>query len=381
MMESTSALTPESARDHLRAVIDPEIYQNIIDLGLVYDVHVDEANAVDVKMTLTSPQCPLGPEIVQNVEKVLAAKGASDVRVQIVWEPRWTPDAMTDDLKRELGILEETIEDEGPQLVPEPKPYILLTLKPQKEQRMARRVQVFAHRGAKLAAPENTLPAFQKALDMGADGIELDVQCSKDGALMILHDFTLDHTTNGHGLLKEFSAAELAALDAGSHFSPDFAGTRIPTLEQIFDLVGSRCRINVEIKSQEPDGGREVDLVAALVKRRKLYDQVIISSFNPLSLIRMRWTDSRIALGYLYYQPVPDALWAAWFASLLKPEAIHPHHALVDEELIAFAHANDCAVNVWTVNDVPEAQRLADLGVNVIMTDAPDRMLAALDEG
>jgi glycerophosphoryl diester phosphodiesterase len=244
---------------------------------------------------------------------------------------------------------------------------------------MSRRVQVFAHRGAKRAAPENTLPAFQKALDMGADGIELDVQCSADGRLMVLHDFTLDHTTNGRGPLKNFTAAELTALDAGSHFSPNFAGTPIPTLDQVLDLVSDRCRINVEIKNQEPEGGREVDLVAALIRERDLYDQVIVSSFNPITLIRMRWTDERIALGYLYYQPVPEALWAAWFTSLLKPEAIHPHHALVNEELIHFANTANCAVNVWTVNDIDEAQRLTDLGVDAIITDAPDLLIAALD--
>jgi metal-sulfur cluster biosynthetic enzyme len=131
---TSEPLTSESAREHLRAVIDPEIYQNIIDLGLVYDVTVDDANAVDVKMTLTSPQCPLGPEIVRNVEKVLTEQGASEVRVQIVWEPRWTPDAMTDELKRELGILE----DEEPMAEPEPQPYIPPPLPPKKKSLLGR---------------------------------------------------------------------------------------------------------------------------------------------------------------------------------------------------------------------------------------------------
>jgi metal-sulfur cluster biosynthetic enzyme len=114
-------LTPKSAREALKAVIDPEIYQNIVDLGLVYDIYVDEAQAVDVTMTLTTPHCPMGPQILQQVDSVLREQGASDVAVHIVWEPMWTPDAMTDDLKRQLGILQDD-EDEEEEVVLEAPP-------------------------------------------------------------------------------------------------------------------------------------------------------------------------------------------------------------------------------------------------------------------
>jgi metal-sulfur cluster biosynthetic enzyme len=117
----SKTLTDESARDHLRAVIDPEIYQNIVDLGLVYGVEVQPDQAVDVTMTLTTPHCPMGPQIIENVEKVLSSHGASDVRVHIVWEPMWTPDAMTDELKRLLGIIPEE-EEEEPIYIPPPPP-------------------------------------------------------------------------------------------------------------------------------------------------------------------------------------------------------------------------------------------------------------------
>src|SRR3954469_11282788 len=100
-------LTAEGYREALKAVIDPEIYQNIVDLGLVYSVAVQDANAVTVTMTLTTPHCPMGPQIIGNVEQTLLGKGASAVNVNIVWEPAWTPHAMTDDLKRQLGIREE----------------------------------------------------------------------------------------------------------------------------------------------------------------------------------------------------------------------------------------------------------------------------------
>lgn len=112
-------LTPKSAREALKAVIDPEIYQNIVDLGLVYDIYVDDARAVDVTMTLTTPHCPLGPQIIQQVQDVLQEEGASSVDVHIVWDPMWTPDAMTDELKRQFGILDDEEEEE---LVIEPPP-------------------------------------------------------------------------------------------------------------------------------------------------------------------------------------------------------------------------------------------------------------------
>jgi metal-sulfur cluster biosynthetic enzyme len=118
---TNEALTNESARNYLRAVIDPEIYQNIVDLGLVYGVEIQPDQAADVTMTLTTPHCPMGPQIIENVDKVLRGHGASDVRVHIVWEPMWTPDAMTDDLKRQLGIMAEE-EEEEPLYIPPPPP-------------------------------------------------------------------------------------------------------------------------------------------------------------------------------------------------------------------------------------------------------------------
>jgi glycerophosphoryl diester phosphodiesterase len=241
-----------------------------------------------------------------------------------------------------------------------------------------RRPQIFAHRGAKRVAPENTLPAFQKALEMGVDGIELDVHTSKDGQLVVIHDFTVDKTTNGQGRVETFSASELAQLDAGSRFDPAFAGVGVPTLGQVLDLVGDRCRVNVEIKCEEHDGGDEVELLAALIHQRQLYEQVIVSSFNPITLIKLRWVDPKIQLGLLYFQELPPHLRQAWFTPILQPQALHPYHGLVTANLVAWARRQGCAVNTWTVNEVAEARRLADLGVDVIMTDAPDGMVGAL---
>jgi len=238
--------------------------------------------------------------------------------------------------------------------------------------------QIYAHRGARMVAPENTLPAFERALAMGVDGIELDVHLSSDGQLVVIHDFTLEKTTNGHGLVTRQTAAELARLDAGSHFSPEYSHVGVPTLNQVFDLVGNRCRVNVEIKSEEPDGGPAADALVALLRARRLHDQVIVSSFNPITLIKLRWLEPTLALGLLYEEPLPPHLQQAWLSPILQPQALHPWSPLVTEPFMAWARALGLAVNVWTVNDLPEARRLAALGVDVIMSDVPDLLMQDL---
>ena len=243
---------------------------------------------------------------------------------------------------------------------------------------MSGKSSVFAHRGARRVAPENTLPAFEQALAMGVAGIEFDVHRSADGRLVVIHDFAVDKTTNGRGLVSEMRSAELRKLDAGSHFDAAFAGVQIPFLEEVLDLVGDRCRLNIEIKSMDPYANDASDDVAAVIRERNLYDQVIVSSFNPVTLIKMRHLDPAIALGMLYDDSMPAFLRTVWAGPPICPEAQHPHYALIDAGFMAWARALPAAVNTWTVNDVTEARRLAALGVDVIMTDFPDLILQGL---
>ena len=262
--------------------------------------------------------------------------------------------------------------------------------------------QIFAHRGANAVAPENTLPAFEKALELGADGIELDVQATADGALAVLHDFNLDRTTTGAGLLRTFTLAQLAGVDAGVRFDDSFEGTPIPTLEQVFDLVGDRCVVNVEIKNMDWNGGREAEPLARMIQQRKLYDQVIVSSFNPIALRKMRQLDPSIALGLLYFTKPPRRTEAtgnfiqrvrrvplkflllhlsrAWLSPRIAAEALHPHFASIDAQLVEKALSRGQLVNAWTVNSGAEARRLARLGVNAIITDLPDKIRQSLSK-
>jgi glycerophosphoryl diester phosphodiesterase len=244
---------------------------------------------------------------------------------------------------------------------------------------MPNQTEVFAHRGAKMVAPENTIPAFEQAIELGAHGVEFDVQCSKDGVLVVMHDFTVDKTTNGHGRVADLTATELGKLDAGSHFDKKFSNVGVPTLEEVLAVTAGRLKLNIEIKSQDHLGGHEVEPLVEMIQKGNLYDQVIVSSFNPITLIKLRHLDPQVALGLLYRgQQLPSFLREILLSPTLRPEAFHPHHTLIDEEYMVWANAIPAAVNTWTVNDPDEARRLATLGVNTIITDVPDTILAAL---
>jgi len=244
---------------------------------------------------------------------------------------------------------------------------------------MKQKTKVYAHRGANRVAPENTLPAFAEAIAQGAHGIELDVQCSKDGVLVVMHNFTVEKTTNGHGRVGDLTAAQLGKLDAGSHFNAKFANVGVPALEEVLALTAGKLMLNIEIKSFDGMGGHEVEPLVDLIEQGNLYEQVIVSSFNPVTLIKMRHVAPRVLLGLLYSdEELPAFLREIWLSSILRPEAFHPEHLLIDDEYMVWANAIPAAVNTWTVNEVEEARRLAALGVDVIITDVPDTILDAL---
>lgn len=237
------------------------------------------------------------------------------------------------------------------------------------------RTLVLGHRGASGSAPMNTLPAFELALAQGADGIELDTHLTKDGVLIVLHDFTVDHTTDGSGYARDMTLAEIKQLDAGHKFGDSFRGTRIPTLDEVFDCVGSKLFINVEIKSESQATDGVEQAVADCIRRHDLQSSSIVSSFNPYALQRFRPILPEVPIGYLY---APN--WTFWpeIMDTTQHEARHPHSSVIDAAYMKAARENGWRVNTWTVNDPQEAQRLRDLGVDAIITDYPARMIEAL---
>ncbi len=227
---------------------------------------------------------------------------------------------------------------------------------------------IFGHRGASADAPMNTIPAFDLAAEQGADGIELDVQISADDQLVVIHDKTVDATTNGTGLVKAQTLGDLQALDAGGWKSDTYAGTMIPTLDDVFEAVGQRLFINVEIKTTTWRKTGIEALVAACIQRHNMSKRVIVSSFNPLALRRYQRIDDTM-IGLL---TAPDImLFARALAWGLPYTAYHPHERTVNPSMVQTLKKKGKFINVWTINDVQRARVLRDMGVNTIMTDKP----------
>ncbi len=220
--------------------------------------------------------------------------------------------------------------------------------------------KVIAHRGASADAPENTLAAFQLALEYGADGIELDVMLSLDGQLVVIHDDTVDRTTDGSGRVRDMTLKELQAFNAGN-------GQKIPSLSEVFDLFGGKFQINIELKNYSSFFDPLPIKVAELVKEYGFEDFVLISSFNPFNLPRFRRRLPEVKLGLLTQ---PDQA-QRWLWRFIRYDALHPYFNDVDETLVLALHARNRQVNVWTVDEPDEIRRLAALGVDSIITNVP----------
>jgi glycerophosphoryl diester phosphodiesterase len=230
---------------------------------------------------------------------------------------------------------------------------------------------VIAHRGASRDAPENTLAAFRLAAEMGADAVELDARLSADGAVVVLHDQTLDRTTNGTGSVSDRSLAELKTLDAGAKFDPRFAGQRIPSLDEVFETIGGRLLINLELKNYERVFDRLAEGVIRIVRRHALERRVLLSSFNPFALRTARRLAPDVPRALLVWQGQNGWMTAA-LRRLTTFEAYHPQDSMTDRATIAEQHARGRRVNVWTVNDVERMRELLLLGCDGLITDVPE---------
>jgi glycerophosphoryl diester phosphodiesterase len=230
-----------------------------------------------------------------------------------------------------------------------------------------------SHRGMMASAPQNTLAAFRKAVEFGADGVELDVQLSKDGAVVVIHDFAVDRTTDGTGRVAQKTLAELKALDAGSKFSPQFAGERIPTLTEVFDVLEGKLLVNIELKALGRN--RDTSLVAPVlevVRKHGMDKRVLFSSFNSYVLRAMKQLAPDIPIGLLYAPDSPIYARHAWLDPFEPHEARHPHFSMLTGPIICWYHARGLRVNTWTVNEPDEMRRLIEAGVDGIITQKPD---------
>lgn len=237
-----------------------------------------------------------------------------------------------------------------------------------------RRPVVVGHRGARALAPENTLAAFQVAVDLRADGVEFDVQRTADGHLIVFHDETLDRTTDGTGPVESRTLDEIKRLDAGRHFEARFQGERIPTLRETFDLLRpTGLLIFLELKDPWRYQGMEAETIA-LIREYRLEDRVQIRSFYHPALHLCYGLAPEIAISELWADRLPTA-------DAVVFKTINAFYPLYTAENLAEIHARGQQATAWTVNDENAARQLIAAGIDGLTTDVPDRMIALVGRG
>jgi glycerophosphoryl diester phosphodiesterase len=231
---------------------------------------------------------------------------------------------------------------------------------------------IFAHRGASAHAPENTLAAFELALAQNADAIELDVKLSADGHAVVIHDPTVNRTTGTRGRVRDLSFQELRSLDAGGFFSEKYRGEKIPLLEEVFEAVGKRAFINVELTNYTTPYDSLVETVCMLVKKFGLQDRVLFSSFFASNLSKARSYLPEVPRGLLAFGGFLGA-WARSFGfNFGRYQALHPYVEDVTSQQVQRVHRLNRRIHVWTVNAADDMRRLFHWGVDAIFTDDPE---------
>lgn len=237
-----------------------------------------------------------------------------------------------------------------------------------------RQVETVAHRGASGYAPENTIAAFDKGVDMKADYIEIDVQRSKDGKLVIIHDTKVDRTTDGTGYVKDLTFDQIRSLDAGSWKGEQFKGEKIPTFDEILDRYHGKIGILIELKAPELYPGIE-EMVAQELKERNLdkpqNEKIIIQSFNFESMKKTNSLLPKVPIGVLTSNRA-DTSEQSLKEFATYADYFNPSYGIVTEELVKQVHANGMKIQSWTVRSQEAAEFLLNMNVDGIITDYPD---------
>ena len=235
---------------------------------------------------------------------------------------------------------------------------------------------IFGHRGASKYAPENTLAAFDLAVQQGAPAVELDTMLCRDGTPVVIHDRRLDRTTNGSGFVGQFTFEELSKLDAGSSFSAEFRGEKIPALLEVLLRYRDKLILNIELKNLHAPYDRLAEVVVRMVDELKLSHMILYSSFWPgnLRIIKRISPQSKTAL--LCPSGILGKFFSSPFFNQISAEFIHPNIADVNSDRLQKEHKNKRRVHVWTVNDLQVGSELIQAGVDGIITDDPALFLS-----
>lgn len=231
--------------------------------------------------------------------------------------------------------------------------------------------RIIAHRGASKYAPENTMPAFQLAYEMKADGIETDVQLTRDGIPILIHDETLQRTTGVKGFVKNYTLEEIQKLDAGSYFSPKFTGSKIITLEAFLEWASSKALyLNLELKNNKIDYKDLEHKVLQLLERFQLKEQTTISSFNPASVKRMRELDCSLDIALLRSRKHENL---TEYAVSLGATSLHINYRLFNHSLIEESKNQNLPIRVYTVNRRSSIIKCLRRQCDAIITDVPNK--------
>ena len=233
-------------------------------------------------------------------------------------------------------------------------------------------MQIFAHRGFSLQYPENTMTAFRKALEAGADGIEMDARLTQDGKIVIMHDPTIDRTTNGKGKVRNMLLQEILGLDAGIKKGVVFENERVPMLEQVFAELGGKLLLNIELCNYDEGDNRQLaNQTVELIEKYKLVDSVIISSFRFNNLVYVKDKNPGISCGLLAKQGLLGLFARNLLNHSVSVDALHPYYIDANAGLIRKEQQCGRKVRAWTVNDPQDIRQLYELGVDAIFTDDP----------
>ncbi len=225
-------------------------------------------------------------------------------------------------------------------------------------------VIVIGHRGAAGLEPENTLRSIKAAIEIGVDEVEIDVRVSKDGYLVVIHDETVDRTTNGHGFVRDLTLKEIKNLDAGQ-------GEQVPTLKEVLDLTRNKVVLDIELKVSEA-----LNKTLCLIEEMKIQDHVVLISFKHDLLLKARSSNPNIRTGAIFFEsPKLSSL------DVIKKYAdgIYVHYRNINKDLIDEAHSKNLRIGVWTVNSISDMKRMIRLGVDAVTTDRPDLLIRLLN--
>ncbi|MBZ0160685.1 MAG: glycerophosphodiester phosphodiesterase [bacterium] len=232
-----------------------------------------------------------------------------------------------------------------------------------------------AHRGASAQAPENTMAAFEKAVELGADAIELDLHVSRDGELVVIHDVTLDRTTDGRGPVHTHSLQELKQLDAGRWFGESFAGQRIPTLAEVLDRFAGKVPLALEVKAGSAFFPGIEERVVSALREHQVLSQVAVASFDHHALFRLKELEPCLRTAALL---VGRPMSMSAVAGPSKVDAMALECSLVTKTEIDACRASGLQLVVWVVNEPAQMRHFIDLGIDGIITDRPDLLRHAL---